>query len=265
MTFNIITLFPDFFTSPLATGVLGRAVRSQLLKVHFINPRNFATDKHKKVDDSPFGGGDGMVLLYQPLQKALESLPKKAKEKVVYLSPQGKKWDYKIARKWATEKGEWTFISGRYAGVDQRFLSRYVTEEISVGDYVLTGGESAMLIILDSLSRFVKGVLGNETSAQVESFENQGLLEAPQWTKPQEIKGYKIPEVLFSGHHQKVQEFRYFMSVLMTALKKPDLLKHREQKALPLALEMACDFSKEELLACGLSLQDLSFLKKQGK
>ena len=289
MTFNIITLFPEFFDSPLKTGVLGRAVtggfvqsatlespdtsrvdmkyenanKTSIFKIRFINPRDFAHDKHKKVDDSPFGGGDGMVMLSQPLKLALESLPQTARKKVVYVSPQGRRWSYKMAREWAEQGGEWTFISGRYAGVDQRFISRYVTEEVSIGDYVLTGGEPAILVILDSLSRFVKGVLGNEESAKVESFENHGLLEAPQWTKPKEMKGYKIPEVLFSGHHQKIQEFRYLMSVLVTAVKRPALLRKKEQRVLPLALKMVSGFSKEELLACGLSYQDLLQLKSK--
>ena len=262
MTFRVITLFPEFFTSPLKVGVLGKAISKGLLDIHFVNPRDFAKDKHKAVDGSPFGGGDGMLMFYQPLQRAMESLPRVALKRVVYLSPQGKTWNYKMAKEWAKQKGEWTFISGRYAGVDQRFISRYVTEEVSVGDYVLTGGEPAILLILDSLARFIKGVLGNEASVHEESFENQGLLEAPQWTKPREIKGYKIPEVLFSGHHQNIKEFRYLMAVLVTAIKRPSLLKERERKALPLALDMVRSFSKEELLACGLHCEELLRLKK---
>ncbi len=257
MTFNIVTLFPEFFASPLKTGVLGRAVARQLLQVRFVNPRDFAKDIHKTVDDSPFGGGDGMVMLYQPLKEAVESLPARARKKIVYLSPQGQKWNYKKAREWAEQAGEWTLISGRYAGVDQRFVSEYVTEEISVGDYVLTGGEPATLIILDSLARFVKGVLGNELSMKEESFENRDLLEAPQWTRPREIEGYKIPELVFSGHHKKIREFRYLLSVLVTALKRPSLLQKKDKQMLGSALKMAESFSQEELSACGLNKENL--------
>ena len=263
MTFNIITLFPDFFVSPLQTGVLGRAVAGRLLHLHFVNPRDFAKDIHKTVDDSPFGGGDGMVMLYQPLKEAVDSLPVRARKRVVYLSPQGQKWSYKKAREWAEqETGEWTFISGRYAGVDQRFVSEYVTEEISVGDYVLTGGEVAILVILDSLARFVKGVLGNEISITEESFEHRDLLEAPQWTRPREIKGYKIPELIFSGHHRKIREFRYLLSVLITALKRPFLLQNKDKKMLSSALQMVESFSPEELASCGLDRESLNRLKK---
>ena len=238
MTFHIITLFPDFFTSPLKTGVLGRAVQSRLLNLNWINPRDFTEDRHKTVDDSPFGGGDGLVMLFEPLQKSLESLPLSSRQHIVYLSPQGQKWSYKKARQWAEQKEERVFICGRYAGVDQRLVSKYVTEEISVGDYVLTGGEPAMLILLDSLSRFIEGVLGNSASVNEESFESRGLFEAPQWTKPKEIRGYKIPEVLFSGHHQKIKEFRYFLSVLITAVKRPSLLSsEQKKKVLPLGFK----------------------------
>ncbi len=261
MEINIITLFPGFFYSPLKIGILGRAVQSGFLKVHFANLRDFTEDNYQSVDDSPFGGGDGMVMKYEPLKKAVESFSNK---KIIYLSPQGKKWDYKTARACAEQNENLTFICGRYGGVDQRFINEYVEEEISIGDYVLSGGEPALLVILDSLSRFIKGALGNECSVEEESFEQDHLLEAPQWTRPQEITGYKIPEVILSGHHKNIQNFRYLMSVLVTAVKRPDLLKLNPagQKDLPKAIKMIQAFSQEELNACGISAKYLTALKQ---
>lgn len=262
---NIITLFPEFFDSPLKRGVLGRAIQSDLLKVHFVNPRDFTKDVHKTVDDAPFGGGDGMVMMYEPLKKAIESLKAQSiKQRVVYLSPQGEKWDYQKARKWAEQTHEEkVFICGRYGGIDQRFITEYVQEEISVGDYVLTGGEPAMLVILDSLFRFIRGALGNESSVSEESFEHQSLLEAPQWTRPRDIKGYQIPEVILSGHHKNIKNFRYLMSILLTVIKRPDLL-HGDflRKGLPKAVKAAESLSDEELKACGLNRGNLEVLKK---
>ncbi len=267
MKINIITLFPDFFKSPLETGVLGRALHTGLISIGFTNPRDFAEDKYQSVDDSPFGGGDSMVMKYETLKKSLEFLhnknPENAKGHTVCLSPQGEKWDYRKARAYAKKKDALTFICGRYGGMDQRFINEYVTQEISVGDYVLTGGEPAMLVILDSLSRFIKGTLGNKYSADEESFECQGLLEAPQWTRPREILGYKIPEVVFSGHHKDIKQFRYFMSIFITALKRSDLLALSSAKNdLPKAIKMVQAFSKKELKACGICKEDLSAVKK---
>ena len=282
---NIVTLFPEFFKSPLETGVLGRAVRRGLIKIRFVNPREFAEDKHQSVDDSPFGGGDGMIMQYDPLKKPLLSLSQNSKKqgavkpfarrkkslsrrkahkvlrperskniKTIYLSPQGKKWDHKSARAFAEQNQELVFICGRYGGVDQRFVSEYVDEEISVGDYVLTGGEPAGLVILDGLSRFLKGALGNKDSSREESFEKAFLLEAPQWSRPQNIKGHKIPEVILSGHHKKIQNFRYLLSVFITALKRPDLLalSPLAGKDLPKAIKLVQTLSPPELRACGI-------------
>ena len=266
---NIITLFPGFFDSPLKTGVLGRAVRAGFLHIRFVNLRDFTDDKHQSVDDTPFGGGDGMVMKYKPLQKAMEFLSQKEDAppaQTIYLSPQGKKWDYARARAWATRGGTFTFVCGRYGGVDQRFINQYVDEEISVGDYVLTGGEPALLVILDSVCRFIKGALGNDSSARAESFENAGLLEAPQWTRPREIKGCKIPEVILSGHHKNIERFRFLLSLAVTAIKRPDLLKEgADVKALPEALQVLRSLTAEELKACGLTPQQLSLLEQKTK
>ena len=271
LTINIVTLFPNFFDSPLKTGVLGRVISSGLLKLRFVNPRDFTEDIHKTVDDAPFGGGDGMVMMYEPLKKSMEFLStlqtqskEEIKQKVIYLSPQGKKWNYQKAREWGEKDNEEkTIICGRYAGVDQRFISEYVEEEISVGDYVLTGGETALLVILDSISRFIKGALGNESSAVNESFEQKQLLEAPQWTRPREISGYKIPEIVLSGHHKNIKQFQYLMSLLITAIKRPDLLSNNAiKKDLSEAINMAESLSEEELKSCGLLPESLNLLKQ---
>ena len=257
LKFHIITLFPEFFKVPLDTGILGRSIKRNLLKVNFIQLRNFAKGAYQSVDDEPFGGGDGMVLQYEPLKQAIKSAPKGGA--VYYLSPKGKQWNYEIARKWAeNDQREHTIICGRYGGIDQRIIAECVDEEISIGDYVLTGGEPAALLILDSLCRFIKGTLGNELSATNESFEEYQLLECPQWTRPREIKGHHIPKVLFSGHHQHIKKFRYFISILLTALKRPDLLATSPaKKDVPAAIKYAQQLSDEELTACGLHRTDL--------
>ncbi|MDE0518607.1 MAG: tRNA (guanosine(37)-N1)-methyltransferase TrmD [Bdellovibrionales bacterium] len=261
---NIVTLFPDFFSSPLKMGILGRAIQSKLLKIHFVNPRDFTADVHQSVDDTPFGGGDGMVMMYHPLKKAIESLPA-ASQKVIYLSPQGQQWNHVKARTWAEQADkEWTFICGRYAGVDQRFINKYVDEEISIGDYVLTGGEPAMLVLLDSLSRFIRGALGNKSSSINESFEQNHLLEAPQWTRPRDIPGYEIPKVMLSGHHKDIKNFQYLISILITAVKRPDMLiAGKIQQDLPKAIKMVESLSEKELKACGLNMEHLQTLKKR--
>lgn len=257
---NIITLFKGFFDSPLQVGVLGRAIRRGFLKVCFVNPRDFATGAYRSVDDSPFGGADGMVMKFDPLRKALLSLPHRGR--VVYLSPRGGKWNWHKARQWVQSPAStYTLVCGRYGGVDERFISKYVEEEISVGDYVLSGGEAAGLVMLDSLCRFVKGVLGNEESVACESFENHQLLEAPQWTQPREVEGMCVPSVMLSGHHQNIQTFRHRMSVLLTALRRADLLDPSYKKTdLPRACDMALKLPPEELKACGLTVEQIKSL-----
>ncbi len=237
-------------------GVLGRAISTGLLQVDYVNPRDFTEDRYQSVDDTPLGGGDGMIMKYRPLKLAVESLPHRGV--VCYVSPQGKKWNYTQARNWAESKQERTLICGRYGGVDQRLINEIVDEEVSIGDYILTGGEPAVLVILDSLCRFVEGTLGNKQSVQKESFENQQLLECPQWTKPQNISGHVVPKILLSGHHAKIEQFRYLVSVLLTAVKRPDLLEcSPAKKDLPKALKLANQLSDSELIACGLSKDSL--------
>lgn len=262
LTIKILTLFPSFFDSPLKQGILGKAVQSGLLKIQFINPRDFTDNTYQSVDDNPYGGADGMLMQYIPMQKTMESLNLSKNNKVYYFSPQGRLWDYKQARLWAEQDSvERVLICGRYSGLDQRFISEYVDEEISIGDYVLNGGESAALVILDSTVRFIKGALGNEHSAEQESFENQSLLEAPQWTRPRDIAGYQIPKVMLSGHHENIKTFQYHLSLVITALKRPDLLKKSgAERNLKKAVQSIQTLSSSELKACGLNQKNLQFL-----
>lgn len=250
MKFNIFTLFPDFFKVPFSQGLLGKACQKDLIQCEVISIRKFATDSYGSVDDRPFGGGDGMVMSYEPLRSALHSISDPGY--VVYLTPQGKRWDHSQARKWAEEKKTVSLICGRYAGVDSRFIDQYVDEEISIGDYVLSGGETAGLVILESVSRFIPGVLGCEDSSNNETFETDFLLEYPQWTRPKEIKSYKIPDVFFSGHHEKIKQARYYLSLLRTHLKRPELLKGVHKENLPKAIEWANTLSEEEKKSCQL-------------
>ena len=248
MQFNILTLFPDFFKIPFEQGVLGRALKKNLIQCRLIPIRNFSTDKHQSVDDRPYGGGDGMVLAYPPLEKALLSL--KERGKVLYLSPQGSVWDHTRAKKYSKEKCL-TLVCGRYTGIDSRWVQKYVDEEISIGDYVLSGGEPAALVLIDSISRFMEGVLGHPESAGEDTFEKSFLLKSPQWTKPKEIEGCRIPDVFFSGHHQNIQRARLYLSLLRTKKQRPDLLEKSIFKdKLKLAEEWRKTLTQEEQKAC---------------
>ena len=250
MKFNVFTLFPDFFKIPFSQGILGQACRKGLIQCEIISLREFSKNSYGSVDDRPFGGGDGMVLSYEPLKDALQSVSSQGR--VVYLTPQGKKWDHKQARKWSENKGILSLICGRYAGIDSRFIDQYVDEEISIGDYVLNGGEAAGLVLIESISRFIPGVLGCSDSSKNETFEKDLLLEHPQWTRPKDISGYKIPEVFFSGHHKNIEQVRYYLSLLRTHLKRPELLKRLHQKDLQKAVKWADTLSEEEKKSCQL-------------
>jgi len=250
MRFNIFTLFPDFFKVPFSQGVLGQACQTGLIQCELISVRRFSKDSYGSVDDRPFGGGDGMILSYEPLKDALQSISHPGY--VIYLTPQGKKWDHRHARKWAEEKKTVSLICGRYAGVDSRFINQYVDEEISIGDYILSGGETAGLVLVESISRFIPGVLGCSDSSNNETFETDLLLEYPQWTRPKNIQGYKIPGVFFSGHHEKIKQARYYLSLLLTHLKRPDLLKGIHKENLPKAIEWSNTLSEEEKKSCQL-------------
>ncbi len=217
---QVFTLYPEVFPGPLAKGLYGKALSNKLWNLSVINIRDAATDKHKTVDDTPYGGGTGMLLKADILANSLDLKVKKG-ERVFYLSPKGKKFDQKLAQDLSKEKSI-SLICGHFEGVDERVLTTRNIEEISVGDYVLSGGETAALVVLDSILRLLPGVLGNEKSSIDETFEN-GLLEYPQYTKPQIWEEKSVPEVLLSGDHAKIKDWRLSQSEAITRVRRPDL------------------------------------------
>jgi len=217
---QVFTLYPEIFPGPLAKGLYGKALSNKLWNLSVINIRDAATDKHKTVDDTPYGGGTGMLLKADILANSLDRKVKKG-ERVFYLSPKGKKFDQKLAQDLSKEKSI-SLICGHFEGVDERVLTTRNIEEISVGDYVLSGGETAALVVLDSILRLLPGVLGNEKSSIDETFEN-GLLEYPQYTKPQIWEEKSVPEVLLSGDHAKIKDWRLSQSEAITRVRRPDL------------------------------------------
>ena len=217
---QVFTLYPEVFPGPLAKGLYGKALSNKLWDLSVINIRDAATDKHKTVDDTPYGGGTGMLLKADILANSLDQKVKKG-ERVFYLSPKGKKFDQKLAQDLSKEKSI-SLICGHFEGVDERVLTTRNIEEISVGDYVLSGGETAALVVLDSILRLLPGVLGNEKSSIDETFEN-GLLEYPQYTKPQIWEEKSVPEVLLSGDHAKIKDWRLSQSEAITRDRRPDL------------------------------------------
>ncbi|MBN2403157.1 MAG: tRNA (guanosine(37)-N1)-methyltransferase TrmD [Spirochaetes bacterium] len=220
--FNIITLFPDFFKSPLKTSLLGRAIDSQIIKVNIVDLKLFSLDKFHRCDDSPYGGGSGMVLEPEPLFRAIESV-RNERTKVVLTSPSGMLLNQDIVQELSGEDNI-AIICGRYEGVDQRVIDRYVDYEISMGDYVISGGEYAALVILDSIARYVPGFMSNPDSLMEESFQNY-LLEYPQYTRPSVIEGLEVPDVLLSGDHKKIRDWRRKKSIEKTQKVRPDLYK----------------------------------------
>jgi tRNA (guanine37-N1)-methyltransferase len=249
MQFQILTLFPEFIQEAQNLGVLGQAIRDAKIKVSTHNPRDFAIDAHRRVDDRPFGGGDGMVMMLEPLIKTMQSL--KAPGRVIYLTPQGRKWNDQSARAMALLGEPVTLICGRYSGIDQRFINAYVTEEISIGDYVLTGGELAALVVMDSISRFVPGVLGNPDSPEHESFKD-GLLEGPLFTRPRQHALGDVPEVFIEGDHAKLADYRNRLARLITAWRRPDLARF-ERNQLRREVDALKKIPIEDLAALGLS------------
>ena len=221
-TARVFTLYPEIFPGPLNKGLYGKALEKKLWQLDIINIRNSAQDKHQTVDDTPFGGGSGMLLKPDVLGKSLDSNIKKD-EKIFYLSPKGKKFDQKIAKNLSEEKVI-NLICGHFEGVDQRILDTRNIEEISIGDYILSGGESASFVVIDAVLRLLPGVLGNSTSKEDETFEN-GLLEYPQYTKPQIWEEQRVPDVLLSGDHAKIKDWRLSQSKDITRRQRPDLWK----------------------------------------
>ena len=220
MRFDVLTLFPEMFNS-LEESIIGRAKEKGLIEINLINIRDFSKDKHKKVDDTPYGGGAGMVIKPDVVYDAYFSIENK-NAKVIYLSPQGNVLTQSKVKELSKEQ-HLILLCGHYEGIDQRVLDEIVDEEISIGDYVLTGGELPAMVLIDSVSRYVGGVL-NEESTKEESFSNK-LLEYPQYTRPEEFRGRKVPEVLISGHHENIKKWREEKSLEVTKLKRPDLLR----------------------------------------
>ncbi len=220
MKFDVLTLFPEMFSS-LEQSIIGRAVENEKISVNLINIRDFSTDKHKKVDDTPYGGGAGMVMMPDVVDRAYNSIKDK-NAKVIYMSPQGKTLDQKKVEELSKEE-HLVILCGHYEGIDQRVIDKIVDEEISIGDYVLTGGELPAMVLIDSVSRYVEGVL-KEESIKEESF-SEGLLEYPQYTRPENFDGVKVPEILLSGNHQEIAKWRKEKSLEITKKKRPDLLK----------------------------------------
>ena len=223
MRFRVMTLFPEQFDSFKTTSIIGNAVKEGLAVIQCDNIRDYSQSKHKSVDDAPFGGGQGMVMQIQPLRDCLENTPRIGKSKVVYLSPRGKTLEHQMALE-LSQLDELILVCGHYEGIDQRFIDQYVDEEISIGDYVLTGGELAAMVLMDSIIRLLPGVLRNESSSEDESFAN-GLLEYPQYTRPAEFEGLTVPEILRSGDHAKIEFWRFVKSLEETKNRRPDLYK----------------------------------------
>ena len=217
---KVFTLYPEVFPGPLSKGLYGKALSKELWNLKVVNIRDAAEDKHKTVDDTPYGGGSGMLLKADILAKSLDQ-NKTESERIIYLSPKGKKFNQLYAKELSKEKSV-SFICGHFEGVDERVLSTRNIEEISIGDYVLSGGETAAFVVIDSILRLLHGVLGNENSKEDESFEN-GLLEYPQYTKPQIWEEKAVPEVLLSGDHSKIKDWRLSQSEAITRDRRPDL------------------------------------------
>ena len=220
MLARIFTLYPEFFPGPLGKGLYGKALAANIWELETVNIRNYATDKHKTVDDTTYGGGSGMLIKPDVLANSLDK-NLNSKERIIYLSPKGKLFNQKLAKELSKEKSI-NLICGHFEGVDQRVIESRNIEEVSIGDFVLSGGESAAFVILDSIIRLLPGVLGNETSAEEESFEN-GLLEYPQYTKPQIWEEKTVPDVLLSGDHAKIKDWRLSQSEAITRDRRPDL------------------------------------------
>jgi tRNA (guanine37-N1)-methyltransferase len=228
MNYHILTLFPEMVLSGLSTSILGRAEANGLITIEATNIRDFSEDKHRHVDDYPYGGGAGMVMQPDPIYKAYQHIEEKItaagrkKPRVIYMTPQGQVFHQRLAEELAQEE-DLVFLCGHYEGVDERILDEIVTDTMSIGDYVLTGGELPAMVMIDAISRMVPGVLTNEVSGEFESFHDN-LLEYPQYTRPVEYHGRRVPDVLLSGHHAKIEEWRRQKSIERTLKWRPDLL-----------------------------------------
>ena len=222
MKIDILTLFPEMF-EPLKTSLIGKATEKKALEINLIDIRDYTKDKHKKCDDYPFGGGAGMLMMPQPIFDAMTSIKGYKKALKIYLSPKGEQFSQSVVKELAQVE-HIILLCGHYEGVDQRIIDMLIDREISIGDYILTGGELPAMVVIDAVARYIPGVLGNENSTADESFSS-GALEYPQYTRPQDFMGHVVPEVLVSGNHQKVDEWRREQSQKITKQRRPDLLK----------------------------------------
>lgn len=224
MNYHILTLFPEMVLNGLHTSIIGRAAEKGLLSIEAIDIREYSTDKHRHVDDYPYGGGAGMVMQPMPICEAYDDLCEKIgkKPRVIYMTPQGRVFNQKIAQELAKEE-DLVFLCGHYEGIDERALELVATDYLSIGDYVLTGGELPAMVMIDCISRLIPGVLNNDTSAEFESFHDN-LLEYPQYTRPEEYRGLRVPDILLSGHHKNIDTWRREQSIKRTLERRPDLL-----------------------------------------
>ena len=242
MQIDILTLFPDMIRTAAGYSMLGKAQKNGLMTLNAVDIRDFTLDRHRKTDEAPFGGGEGMVLTAQPVFDALRSIGADSR-RIIYLSPKGRILDQNLIEELASEPDP-VFLCGHYEGIDQRILDYWQPEEVSIGDYILTGGEIAALVIVDAVARLIPGVLGNEASARCESVYS-GLLEAPQYTRPQKYEELEVPEVLLSGNHEKIKLWRYEQALRLTEERRPDLWKAYLEKAKELELSR----KEKEILA----------------
>jgi len=226
MIFRILTIFPDFFHGPFQHGVVANAAQSGLIQIHIHDLRGWTHDRHRTVDDRPFGGGEGMLLKAEPIFEAVETIwpERREHQRLILLSAQGRRFDQEAARR-LSQYREVFLICGRYEGVDERVAEHLADEELSIGDFVLSGGELAAAVVVDCVARLLPGVLGNEDSALRESFSHAGLLDCPQYTRPAEFRGWKVPEVLLSGNHAEIRRWREQALREKTARNRPDLLQ----------------------------------------
>jgi tRNA (guanine37-N1)-methyltransferase len=246
MWFGIISLFPEMFQA-LNSGITGRALKERLIQTEFWNPRDFATDRHKSVDDRPYGGGPGMVMMAEPLQAAIHAAKAAAPQKpsVIYLSPQGRVFNQEAAAELAAKKSV-ILLSGRYEGIDERIIEQEIDEEWSIGDYILTGGELAAMVLIDAATRLIPGAVGDENSVTQDSLTS-GLLKYPQYTRPEMLAGQAVPSVLLSGNHRHIDKWRLKESLGKTWLRRPDLLgkKSLNKEEIALLTEFIDEFSKK--------------------
>ncbi|MCC5644968.1 tRNA (guanosine(37)-N1)-methyltransferase TrmD [Nostoc sp. CHAB 5824] len=227
MRFDIVTLFPDCFNSVLNSGLLGKALAKQIAEVHLINPRDFTSDKHRKVDDEPYGGGVGMLMKPEPIFSAVESLPILPRREIILMSPQGQTINQPLLKELATNYDQLVVICGHYEGVDERVL-HLVTREVSLGDFILTGGEIPAMALINGVVRLIPGTVAKTESLTAESFE-EGLLDYPQYTRPANFRGLKVPDVLLSGNHAAIARWRHEQQIQKTRDRRPDLLEEWQQ------------------------------------